>query len=471
MAHGGFFLGISFGSINTGLPKDIVQQLVAAERIPLQKMEVRKAMISDKKKLVTELTGLIEGIKGDINANSDARGLRELRVETNTDIIGVALDKNIAQPGIHQLEVLQLAQKSTAISSGFADKDESYVGVGFIQYTLPNGETRDLYVDSDNSSLTGIAKLINVDPDNGMSAKVINDGSESETPWKIIISLNETGDVNKVDFPYFYFVDGEYDFFLEGERPAQDAKIKIDGFEIEVPTNQVSDLIPGVTIDLKKASPGEEFSLSIKEDSEAITGKVSMVIEKINDVLSFIRKQNSLDENTDTRRTLGGELILQTLESRFRNAVFQAVNTSKGTRRISDLGISFQRNGTLELNEEKFNAAVAADYKTAAEVLTGRMDEDGQRFPGFMSHLEETINFALQYPNGLLISKKQNLESSIRDIDRRIENRERLIGQKEKGLKDKFARLESTISRLKNQGAGLAGLSKGNGAGAVNQLG
>jgi flagellar hook-associated protein 2 len=462
------FLGISFGSINTGLPKDIVQQLIAAERIPLQKMEVRKGMLGDKQQLVTELTGLLVSIKGDISANNDARRLRELTVETNTDIIGVALDKDIAQPGIHQLEVLQLAQKSTAMSSGFADKDDSYVGVGYIQYTLPNGENRDLYVDSDSSSLTGIAKLINSDSENGMSAKVVNDGSESDTPWKIIISIDDTGDMNKADFPFFYFVDGEQDFYLEAERPAQDAKIRIDGFEIETPTNKVSDLIPGVTIDLKKASPGEEFSLTIKEDTEAITGKISLVIEKINDVLNFIRKQNALDENTDTRRTLGGELILQTLESRFRTSVFQAINTTKGTKRLSDLGVTFQRNGTLKLDEDKFNAAVSADYQNTAEILTGRINEEGRPLPGFINHLETTIKFALQYPNGLLVSKKKNIESSMKDIDRRIENRERLISQKEKGLKEKFARLESTISRIKNQGAGLAGLSQGNQASAVN---
>jgi flagellar capping protein FliD len=40
--------------------------------------------------------------------------------------------------------------------------------------------------------------------------------------------------------------------FLDNEREARDAKIKLDGFEIELPSNTATELIPGVTLDLKK---------------------------------------------------------------------------------------------------------------------------------------------------------------------------------------------------------------------------
>ena len=56
---------------------------------------------------------------------------------------------------------------------------------------------------------------------------------------------------------------------------AHDAKIKLDGFEIEVDSNKLEDLIPGVTIDLKKAMPGEEISLEIKEDVSKIADKLT----------------------------------------------------------------------------------------------------------------------------------------------------------------------------------------------------
>ena len=301
---------ISFGSINTGLPKDIVQQIMASERIPIQKMESRKSNINSKVELVNEITKLVEDLKGDLLSISSPKDLQEFKVETNNELIDVIVDKNIATSSITQMEVLNLARKSSAMTNGVADKDETYFGVGFLQYTLPDGTEKEIYIDKDHSSLTGIAHLINSDDSNGMKANVVNDGKDTNTPWRLLINLEETGDRNNADFPYFYLIDGYEDLYLDNERSANDARYKVNGFELESPTNKVKELLPGVTVDLKKAKPGEEFYIKITEDIKAVSEKIENLIEKINAVLKFIKDQNSLDENSDTSKTLGGDITL-----------------------------------------------------------------------------------------------------------------------------------------------------------------
>jgi flagellar hook-associated protein 2 len=463
-------LGISFGSINTGLPKDIVKQIVEAEKIPLKKMEQRKGKIQNKKKLVGELTKLMNDLKSNILTNGNARSLRELKVDTNSDVVDVSVDKNIANPANYQFEVVNLAQKSSAMSSGFSDRAESYTGVGYIQYFTKDGDSKDLYVDSDNASLDGIAKLINKDSDNGMNATVVNDGSDSDTPWRLLISLAETGDGKRAEFPYFYFVDGEEDLYLEQERPAKDAVIKVDGFEIEVPQNNVKDVIPGVSIDLKKATPGEEFSIKIGEDKAAVTGKITDFVGSVNSVLGFIKQQNALDENTDTSQTLGGDILLQTIEGRIRSIVFQDVETSQGYKRVGDLGISFQRDGMLKVDQKKFDKVLSRDYGSVSEILTGFFKPDGLKTKGFIDNLSEFVNSAIRFPNGILTNRSKGLDSKVDQIDRRIDQRQRMISEKEKNLKNKFARLEGTISRIQSQGAGISALGASP-VNAVTQLG
>lgn len=462
-------MGISFGSINTGLPKDIVQQIMNAERIPLQKMEERKAKHGEKMALVDQLTALVEAVRNNVNANGSARSLRELSFNTREDLVAVNLDKNVAQPGNYQLEVVQLAQKSSAITSGFEDPDDSYVGVGFIQFDMPDGSTKDIYVDSDNASLNGIAKLINSDKSNGLNARVVNDGTGSDAPWKLIMAFDETGDAARAEYPYFYFVDGINDFYIEQERPAHDAIIKLDGFEIELPSNKAENIIPGVTLDLKKAAPGEEFSLSINEDVAKISEKVADLVNELNNVISFIREQNNLDEKSDTSRTLGGDLILQTLETRIRSTVFKDIETKFGYKRIGDLGLTFQRDGSLQFDTKKFEKNLADNYELVAQTLTGFFKPDGGKTMGFMDHLKELTDTTLREPDGLLRSRKRGMRSRIDQIDRRIATKERMLETKEKNLKDKFARLEGTISRIQTQGAGLAAL--GASAPAIPQLG
>lgn len=463
-------MGISFGSINTGLPKDIVKQIMQAEKIPVKKMEERKGKIEDKKKLVSELNKLMGDLKGKILQNGNARSLKELKVDTNNDYVGVTVDKNIANPSNYQFEVVQLAQKSSAMSSGFPDRDNAYTGVGYIQYSLPDGTNKEIYVDSENATLDGIAKLINKDSENGMHATVINDGSGTDEPWRLVISLDDLGDGNRASFPYFYFVDGEYDLYLEKERPAQDAKIKLDGFEIEVPENKVKDVIPGVTIDLKKARPGEEFSINIGDDKDAVTGKIGDFVESINSVLTFIKQQNNLDENTDTSRTLGGDILLQTIEGRIRSIVFKDVETSQGYKRVGDIGLAFQRDGSLKLDQDKFDKVLAENYSIVSEVLTGFFRPDGTKSTGFIDNLGEFVNSAIRFPNGIITNRQKGLDSKIDQIDRRIEQRNRMLEQKEKNLKDKFARLEGQISRIQSQSAGVAALGAAP-TNAVTQLG
>ncbi len=458
------FLGISFGSISTGLPKDIVKQIMTAEQVPVQNMEKQKSKIQEKKGLVDQLAKIVEDLRGKIALNSNARSLREFKVDANNEIVSVNADKNRAVPGTYQFEVMELAQKSSAMSTGFADKDNSYVGVGFIQYTLPNGETKDVYVDADNASLEGIAKLINKDSSLGVTANVVNDGSGSETPWRLVLSLQQTGDEALVEFPYFYFVDGEDDFQLEFQREAHDAKVKLDGFELEVPENKVKDLIPGLTIDLKKAKPGEEFTIKVSEDVEAVAAKITDLVTKLNELLKFIKEQNTMDEKTDTSRTLGGDIMLQTLQGRVHSAVFKDVLTDDGYRRVGDLGITFNREGMIDFDQNKFQAAIGKNYKQVSQILTGTYTDEGKT-QGFIDNLSDMTNGALRNPDGVVSSRKKTLQGNIEQIDRRINQKQKYLEEKEKALKDKFARLEGTISKIKSQGAGVAGL-----AGAANPV-
>lgn len=462
-------MGISFGSINTGLPKDIVKQIVEAEKIPIKKMEGRKGKVKAKQDLVSDLVKRMEDMRALLNTNADDRSLKELQANYNDKIVGVTMDKNKARPGSHQIEVVQLAQKSSAMTSGFEDKEESYIGVGYIQYYLPNGESREIYVDSENATLSGVAKLINNTPDAGMTAKVIDDGSGTESPYRLIVSLSDTGDDNKAEFPYFYFVDGENDFYLEKEREAQDAVIKVDGFEVQLPENKAKDIIDGVTVDLKKAVPGEEFTLQVSEDIGKISEKISDMVDKINSVLSFIKEQNTLDENSDTSRTLGGDFILQTIEGRLRSAMFKNILTEEGYRRAGDIGITFQRDGLLKLDSKKFDNMLSSNYTVVSQVLTGFVSEETGNSPGLVDNLKEAVSETLKTPGGILRSRQRSLRNNISQIDRRIQQKQRVIERKEKNLKDKFARLEGTISKIKNQGAGIAAL--GAQSNPVTQLG
>ena len=151
-----------------------------------------------------------------------------------------------------------------------------------------------------------------------------------------------------------------------------------------------------------------------------MTDKIDELVENINQVIGFIKEQNALDETTDTSRTLGGGITLQTLENRLRSTIFQNVPTEFGNKRIGDLGLTFQRDGTVKLDKDKFKAALDDNVKMVSQVINGRFSLENGKVNGFIDYLDKLVNDALRRPDGILATRKQGLDTQIKQIDRRI---------------------------------------------------
>ncbi len=448
---------ISMGSMASGLPKDIVQRLVDAEREPIRKLEAHKKDEESRLKLVQDLSTKVNDISSALKDLTRIHAFRELMaVNSRPEVVDVTVDKNIAEPANYKIEVLQLAGQSSVMSNGFVDPDDCQVGAGYFSYELPSGETKEVYIDPDNSTLNGIAKTINAQKDLDLNAIVVDDGTGSDNPFRLIVNHKKTGEQNDAEFPNFYFVDGDEDFFLDQERPALNSKLKVNGFEVEFETNKITTLLPGVTLDLKDAAPGKEINLGIKEDTKSVRGKLEGMVTKLNEVLTFIQNQNKLDKDSNTRNTLGGDITLQTLEYKIRQLVTSPIETEFGGVRMADLGVQFTRAGLLDLNGDKLEKVMLSNFDAVSQFFVGI--EDGG--DGFASQLDRTIK-AMGSNEGIVHSRVDGIKTRIKDIDRQIETKERQIEKTEQNLKEKFAKLEGTIAQMKMQQSSLAGLGGG----------
>ncbi len=454
------------GSIASGLPKDLVQRLVDAEREPIRKLESRKKDEENKLKLVQDLSSKVNDISSTLKDLTRFRSFRDLMaVNGRPELLDVSVDKNTAEPGSYQIEVMQLAGQSSMMSNGFEDPDDTQIGAGYFSYELPNGETKEVYIDPDNSTLNGIAKAINNERGLDLNAIVVNDGTESDNPWRLIVNHKKSGEQSDAEFPSFYFVDGDEDFYLDQERPAQNSKVRVNGFEVEFEGNKITTLLPGVTLDLKDSAPGKEFTLKVQEDTKSIRGKVEALVQKLNEVLSFVQSQNKLDKDSNTRNTLGGDVTLQTLEYKVRQLVTTPIDTEFGGVRIADLGVQFNRGGLLDLNGDKLEKIMNENFNAVSQFFVGI--EDGGE--GFANQLNTTVK-SMTKEEGVVRSRVDGIKRRIQDIDRQIETKERQIEKTEQNLKEKFAKLEGTIAGLKAQQASVAG-TLGGGGGALPGIG
>lgn len=450
---------ISFGGMASGLPPNIVDQLMDAERIPVKKMEQQKVKQESRLKLVTDLESKLNEIIGSIGELASTRGFRDMKVTSGDEnIISGSVDPDSAVTGNWNVEVMELASKASVVTNGFPDKDKTQVGVGYFKFDTPDG-SKEVYISGENNTLEGVANAIN---SSGLDvrASVIKDSRDPEAPYRLVVSATGVGHENDVNYPTLYFLDGDQDIYFDENRPAKNGRIKLDGFEFEVSDNTLPDLIPGITLDLRQAAPGRTVNIGVKEDREVVAGKIKTFVDAMNGVLSFIQQQNQLNENSDTSSTLGGDSILRSIEMRIRSLVLNPQYGVGSLKRLSELGVTFNRSGTLDLNQDKFNSVLANNPSGVQQFLAG----DGFK-TGFIPTLKREVSTITNAAFGPVGNRKRSLQNRIKQIDDRIASKERMLVKKEDNLRKKFARLEETMSRLKSQGAAVGGLAASAGPG------
>lgn len=459
-------VGLRFDPVGGGQFKQAVKQIIEAESQPIKTLEARKAKEDARMKLFQEFKSKFSGIQKSVAELTNFRKFRELKVDLGdgANLMSVTLDKEKAEPGQYELEIEELALRTSVISNGFENPEEPVLGMGFINLDLPDGESYEIYVDQDNSSLRGVATLINRQPNSPVRASVIKDASEPEAPWKIILTAKKDGEGQQIDFPDFNFVDG--DFYIEDDREAQNARIIVDGFEIETESNDVTDFLPGVNIHLKQAKSDFPFVMTITEDYQKIDAKMKAMVDQINQVLQFIVKQNTIDEKSDTSTTFAGDVGLQSMEFQIRNLIHQpyaaafADTDDPPLMYLSDFGIEFDRSGMLLFKEERFNKTLEKDFELMSQAISGP--------DGFANQLKNLFDGYIRPGDGTLGIKERGLQSRIKQIDEQIDQRTRVLDQRKQAITDRFARLESTLGNLQRQQQYLSATLPG--AGAANPI-
>lgn len=451
-------MAISLDSITNLSPElqRAFQGAVQAERKQVQTLVDKKTAVEGRVKLLDDVLGKVHGVRTLLPDMANPVALRELAFGTaDNRIITGTVDKSIAEPGKYDVEVMQLASHATGLSNTFADKDKTRIGTGYLTFTTAAGESKEIYIDNDNATLEGVAHVIN-NSRLGMKASIVNDQSNPDEPFRLLLSAEGAGAGKDVEYPEFYFIDGESDFYIDTKKAAQNAKVKFEGMEIESPSNEIKDMIQGVSLNLKGTTePGRPLGVSVETDLPKMRDKVKGLVDNVNGVLGFIQSQNKIDEHTDTSKTLGGDYGIRMAEGRIREALQENFLNLEGDVRIrslGDMGIQFNRNGTLNLDEKKLEHALGESFDEVANLLSG----DGVT-NGIVPRLNRALISISEGDGGLLSSQKKNYTDRSARMQKEIDTKEKASEKRMESLRDKLVKTQSAIGSIQNQGNYFSG--------------
>jgi flagellar hook-associated protein 2 len=267
--------------------------------------------------------------------------------------------------------------------------------------------------------------------------------------------------------------------------------------EITRSTNQVSDVIDGVTFNLKGVTDSNGETVTIDADTEVARKGVDDFIKSYNETMTMIyskltekhdyemealtesQKASLTDEQVTAYEAqfrvglLTGDTSLQSIRSRMRVVMSGMVSgLDKTMDALADIGITtgvvgsnYQdtQAGLLKITDSaKLDAALKDNPEKVAE-LFGR-DSNSENSRGIARRLKDTLN-EFTKSGGLLTKRvgRSGVAVSNSEFDKQISNLTTQISKQETRLKSReealikqFAELETAMSRYQSQSASLS---------------
>lgn len=242
------------------------------------------------------------------------------------------------------------------------------------------------------------------------------------------------------------------------------ASFTVDGIAVSKTSNTVTDVIPGVTLNLLKE--GVTTTVGVENDDAAVTTKINSFVKSFNEAMTLLNKQSNYDATTKTAGVLSGDSTVRMVKSQLQSILTNTVSGVTGTfSMLSEIGITTNRtDGTLTVDSAKLSEALKNDFDSVVELFTrngGVADLPANRYgvAEQFNNVLEKLTHAYEGPssqyNGVISSRIQGLKDTMSGIDTQIESMELRLTRKEEALKKQFTALETLVSSLTTQGNSL----------------
>jgi flagellar hook-associated protein 2 len=380
-------LAISATGIGSSLDvNSIIEQLMQAESTPLTALTKKESAYQAKLSAYGSLSSALSSFQTSVAALTSLSKFQQLSATTTDNTIATATAGTSAAPGKYDIEVIQKAQAQSLASAGQASAT-ALVGNGggtltFQFGTIEGGAldggvftgaafkqdanlaTGTVTIGSGDSSLQGIRDAINK-ADVGVTATIVSDGSAA--PNRLVLTSTKTGAASNMKI----MVDGDdalknllaYDPAatqkLTQNSAGQDALLKVNGMDLKNSSNTLTGTIEGLTLNLAKIG---STTVNVARDAASIESRVNAFVKAYNELHGTLKYQTGYNAATKTGGPLVGDATARTIQTELRRSLSTPAEGLSGLENLSQIGISFQKDGTLALDSSKLQTAMSKNF-------------------------------------------------------------------------------------------------------------
>lgn len=372
--------------------------------------------------------------------------------------------------GSHSVQVTQLATAQQSITNAEFASSAATVGTGTLTITNTAGAAFSVTVDASNNTLAGIRDAINASSSNSaVTASIINvdaaDGSGT-TVSKLVLTADSTGLSNAFTISGSD-TDGDNtnasglsQLFTAGSSgyaspvAAANAQILVDGQTATRSTNSMTDVLPGLTLDLQKAVVGTSVTVGVTLDTASISKTISGFVTAYNALHTSAASLGSYGGTAKgaTNGALLGDATLRYVNSQLRTNTTGTVSSATSDyNSLAMIGVSVDQYGVMSLDSSKLTTALTSNLESVSDVFSSS--------DGVATRLSSVLTEMLA-SGGPIDAQQTSLNSTISGFAAKREAIQLRLDNLQKAMQKQFIAMDVAVAKFQNTGTYLTNALK-----------
>lgn len=326
--------------------------------------------------LATGLSSLSTSIINSIATNAFAT--RAATISSTGDVsASSALNMSVnsgSATGDHTLQITQLATAQKVIGSSQSSSSTALGLSGTFSLGLSGGTSTAISITS-GMSMQDIVDTINAQTSTtNVQASIVQVSSGS---YEMVL----TGTQDAADITYSSTsgddilnrlgVTDTSGAFTDVLQKSQSAEFTLDGIALTRNTNDISDVLSGVTFDLLQPTPsGTSLNISIETDTSQITSALQTFVTNYNAFRDQVIAQSA--QNSDGTAASSAVLFGDSTMRDIMTQLQQVLSGTVGGMTMADLGLSFNENNELQLDTGTLSTVLTQNLAGVTQLLSAQ---------------------------------------------------------------------------------------------------
>lgn len=442
---------ISSPGLGSGLDiNGIITKLMQVESLPLNALATKEASYQAKLSAFGSLKGALSSLQTAAQTLKNTSTFTGMSASVSDSTVFTATANSTASANTYDITVSKLAKAHSIRTNNLTDfATGATFEAGTLSIQIGSGTATNITLTA-GKTLAEIATAINA-ASTGATAMVINDGTYDRlvltsgttgASGAITFTATTTDDVNTTTRALTNLVGAN----LTTVQAAQNAELTVGGVAITRSSNTITDAIAGVTLNLLKAdiTTPPAAKLTVAKNTGTVTSAVNAFVKAYNDAISGIKQLTAYDAANKKASVLTGDSTARSIQSQLSNLVSASVSgIAGGISRLSDIGITMQKDGTLATDSSKLSAALADTTKDVASLFTQTSSGNEGIAVRFNTILEGIVG-----SSGLIAGRTDGINASIKDLGKRADALNVRLTAIERRYRAQFTALDTLVASM-----------------------